>query len=285
MRPGRCVVITTLMLVLAGAALANAPKTSPRPVPRPISETARQAGSGRSFERAIQNMFRPVVHPTRVVQVASAPVAFRSPRPTPRPDNLRRRSVVAASGMAQSAVPALRVTRRGSVCGVKQIQGQVLAPIPGKLGGCGVAAPVRVTSVSGVALSQAATIDCETAKALNDWVRNGVKPAVGRLGGGVASLKVIAHYSCRTRNNVRGAKISEHGKGHAVDVAGVTLKNGVTLTVLQGWRDPVQSKIIRAMHRSACGPFGTVLGPSSDRYHQDHIHVDTARYRGGPYCK
>ncbi len=75
-------------------------------------------------------------------------------------------------------------------------------------------------------LSQAAVMDCTTAKALNDWVRNGVYPAVGRLGGGPSSLRVVAHYACRTRNSQRGAKISEHGKGRAVDIAGIRLKNG-----------------------------------------------------------
>jgi hypothetical protein len=42
---------------------------------------------------------------------------------------------------------------------------------------------------------------------------------------------------------------------------------------------------MRRMHRGACGPFGTVLGPEADRYHQDHFHFDTARYRSGSYCR
>ena len=33
------------------------------------------------------------------------------------------------------------------------------------------------------------------------------------------------------------------------------------------------------------GGFGTVLGPESDQFHQDHFHFDTARHRGGPYCR
>jgi hypothetical protein len=39
------------------------------------------------------------------------------------------------------------------------------------------------------------------------------------------------------------------------------------------------------MHKAACGPFGTVLGPNSNRFHQDHFHFDTARYRSGSYCR
>ncbi len=145
-----------------------------------------------------------------------------------------------------------------------------------------------MTEVAGVRLSQAAVMDCTTAKALNSWVETGVKPAVGRLGGGLAGLRVAAHYSCRTRNNQPGAKISEHGKGHAIDISGgFVLKNGgVTISVLNGWRDPVQGKVLKAAHAAACAPpFGTVLGPNADRYHQDHLHMDTARYRSGSYCR
>jgi hypothetical protein len=42
---------------------------------------------------------------------------------------------------------------------------------------------------------------------------------------------------------------------------------------------------MRRAHKTACGPFGTVLGPNADRYHQDHFHFDTARYRSGSYCR
>ena len=157
-----------------------------------------------------------------------------------------------------------------------------IAPIAGRIAGCGVADPVRITSVSGVTLSQAATVDCNTARALNAWVAQAGVPAVGRLGGGVAGLRVPAHYACRTRNHQPGAKISEHGRGKAIDVSGIILKNGVEISVLKGWKDPQHGPILKRLHASACGPFGTVLGPNSDRFHQDHFHFDTASYRSGP---
>lgn len=173
----------------------------------------------------------------------------------------------------------------GSVCSDPRIIGEKIAAIPGRIAGCGVENPVRVTSVSGVRLTTAATMNCETANALNDWVNDGIKPAVGRRGGGLEALKVVAHYACRTRNNQAGARISEHGKGRAIDIAAIILENGDTITVLEGWRNRRDGKILRAMHASACGPFGTVLGPEANRFHQDHFHVDTASYRSGPYCK
>jgi hypothetical protein len=134
-----------------------------------------------------------------------------------------------------------------------------------------------------VRLSTPARIDCTTARALKTWVDTGIKPAVGTRGGGVESLRIAASYVCRPRNSQSGARISEHGRGRAVDVSGIILRDGSELTVLRDWtRTP---KVMKAVHGSACGPFGTVLGPKSDRFHQDHIHVDTARYRSGPYCR
>ena len=128
-------------------------------------------------------------------------------------------------------------------------------------------------------------MDCGTAKALKKWVETGVKPAFGRHAGGVSSLKVAAHYVCRTRNHKKGARISEHGKGRAIDISGFIMKNGSEYSVLRDYGKGKGGKAIRAAHKAACGPFGTTLGPGSDGYHEDHLHFDTARYSGGPYCK
>ncbi|WP_246030409.1 extensin family protein [Litoreibacter halocynthiae] len=174
---------------------------------------------------------------------------------------------------------------QGSVCGNPNIRGEKISRIPAKLRGCGLDNGVKVTEVSGVALTQHAKIDCNTAKALNTWVERGVKPAVGRRGGGVKSLKVVAHYACRTRNNQKGAKVSEHGRGRAVDIAAINLKDGSSMTVLKGWRSAKNGPALKKMHKAACGPFGTVLGPNANRFHQDHFHFDTARYRSGTYCR
>ena len=139
--------------------------------------------------------------------------------------------------------------------------------------------------MSGIPLSQEAVIDCTTAKALKTWVNNGVKPAIGTSGGGVSQIRVAAHYACRTRNNQPGAKISEHGKGRAIDISGFRLRDGSEITLLQDWNRRDTGAMLRKMHARACGVFGTVLGPDSDRFHKDHFHFDTARHRGGSFCR
>ena len=257
------------LCLAAGAAAASPPETSLRPPARSSDlPKAERVAAAVVSSRGV-----------RSVEVQRNLVRF-SPRPEDRPENVRRRAVVRASGIRMRPPGPTA----GSICGRRSIRGERLRRISGRIPACGIAEPVRVHSVAGLRLSQAAIMDCPTAIALNAWAERGLKPAIGRLGGGPVGLRVAAHYACRTRNNQRGAKVSEHGKGRAVDISAIELANGQSLTVLHGWRGQ-HSRRLKAMHQAACGPFGTVLGPNSDRFHQDHFHFDTARYRSGTYCR
>nr|WP_082700251.1 extensin family protein [Roseibaca calidilacus] len=145
--------------------------------------------------------------------------------------------------------------------------------------------PVQVTHVDGISLSQPATLDCATATALHRWVTQAMRPALRRDGTRVSRLRVPAHYACRTRNHRPGARISEHGKGRAIDISAIELANGDTVTVRDDWAGSRYSRALRRMHQNACGIFGTTLGPGSDGMHENHFHYDTAEHRGGPYCR
>ncbi len=171
------------------------------------------------------------------------------------------------------------------LCGARSILGEPAEPIASRVRGCGLQDGVRVFSVSGVKLSTPATLSCDTARALDGWVSDAVIPAFQRRGGGVEELWVMASYVCRPRNGIPGNRISEHGRGRAIDIGGFTLANGETITVLRGWRSSTNGPVLQSLHSAACGPFGTVLGPRSDPFHQTHFHMDTATYRSGPYCR
>ncbi len=229
-----------------------------RPVQRPVT---------RPLDRAAGTVVKAT--PSAVSQTTLT----RSPRPTSRPTQVLR-EVRARQRQAQ----------RGMVCEIPQIQGDWIGVVPGRIKGCGISEAVRVKSVSGVVLSQPALMDCPTAKALNRWVINGVRPSL-RTKGRVVQLNVAAHYACRTRNNQPGARISEHGKGRAIDISGFRMQDGEVITVRDHWTARGYREAMRRLHRTACGPFGTVLGPESDRFHQSHFHLDTARHRSGPFCR
>lgn len=283
----------SLLLALAAAAPLALPLAaqqldrSPVPPARPAllaSPAAAPEAAPAATDAALLSSPRPQSRPAaitgKVAAVREASAAktagpdLLATRPEPRPDD-------AELALAEPAPKSKKKnreagSRKGSVCGVNAIKGEKIAPIKSKVKGCGLKDGVRVTSVSGVALSQGATIDCATARALNTWVEQVVQPAFRDQ---VVELKVAAHYICRSRNNVKGAKVSEHGRGKAVDIAALVLANGKVLSVAQNY------KALRGVHRGACGIFGTTLGPGSDGYHEDHLHLDTAPYRTGPYCR
>lgn len=301
MRKGLC--LGLLIFALAAPAMAEAPDASLRPMPRPavsLSETPTDAPAGMSVSpmapaRALRPQARPGATPTpqlptEVVQagfVASPrPQAglFGKLRPAPRPETAPQaeEQVQPAAVIRVRPGKATVFGRKGSVCGVGGIKGETLAPITSRVRGCGIADPVRVTSVDGVRLSMAATLDCDTAQALNDWVRGALKPAFGR--NDVVELQVAAHYACRPRNNINGAPISEHGRGKAIDISAIVLEDGTSVSVLDDWRDRTGKPMVKA-YRAACGTFGTTLGPDADRHHRNHMHFDTASQRNGPYCR
>ncbi|WP_424965191.1 extensin family protein [Dinoroseobacter sp. S375] len=271
---GRGAVLAAVLAALSLPALAL--DRSPRPAPRTEELILSQVA-----ERfvPVPRPALPLVDTSRAIQAASLPSLRVSPRPTPR-GTLKPRPA-----RVQVTRPQGTPSKVGRICGSRQILGRSVPDIAGRLRGCGVRNAVQVVEVEGVRLSTASTMTCEAAEALRRWVDTGVKPAVKRTGGGVAELRVAAHYSCRTRNHKVGAKISEHGKGKAIDISAIMLKDGTAITVLKGWDDRKQGRMLRQMHQAACGPFGTVLGPEADRYHKDHFHFDVARYRSGLYCR
>ena len=92
-----------------------------------------------------------------------------------------------------------------------------------------------------------------------------------KLGAALRAVETYDDFECRGRNRVAGAKLSEHGKGNAVDLRALMLADGraiglTDVTVPKEFRDDLRE--------SACHRFTTVLGPGSDGYHESHIHLD-----------
>ena len=133
------------------------------------------------------------------------------------------------------------------------------------------------------AVQPAATLACPIVSALDTWFAGGVQPAAMKwLGAPVAEIRQISAYSCRGMNGQRGAPISEHAFGNALDIASFTLADGRKITVKDGWRGtPEEQGFLRDVHASACQHFSTVLAPGSNAFHYDHIHVDLARRASG----
>jgi hypothetical protein len=151
---------------------------------------------------------------------------------------------------------------------------------PGECGGTDL---VRLDSVmlpdgSRLAMKPAATLRCEMAAAVAAWVRDDLTALAASQGASPASLENANSFECRGRNRVNGARMSEHGRANALDVRGLSLSNGKII----GFTDRNVGKDVREkVVSSVCARFSTVLGPGSDGYHEDHIHLDLIARRSG----
>jgi hypothetical protein len=148
-------------------------------------------------------------------------------------------------------------------------------------GACGITYPFKVTALAGgtVGVTNRLTLGCPIIPEINAWLDGTVQAAAEMyLGTSVTDIRA-GSYSCRSRNNQRGAKLSEHGFGNAIDVMGFKLADGRELTVLKGWRGaPEEQDFLREVFLGACRHFTTVLAPGSDMFHYDHFHLDLARH-------
>jgi hypothetical protein len=140
---------------------------------------------------------------------------------------------------------------------------------------------VRISDGSKVAVIPPANLRCPMAQAVADFVREAVVPSFAPVR--VTAVENYDAYSCRGRNRIVGAKISEHGKGNAIDIRAFRLAGGASVEPT----DPKASRDLRErLKQEACARFKTVLGPGSDGFHEGHVHLDLAeRRRGYSMCQ
>ncbi len=148
-------------------------------------------------------------------------------------------------------------------------------------GGCGGEDLVRLEAVvlpdkHRVAVTPPATLRCKMAREIADWVRNDVANLTSPLGSEPAVLDNFDSYECRGFNRVAGAHLSEHGHANALDVRAIKLANGRSIELTDR---TVPRDLRENILHSVCARFMTVLGPGSDGYHEDHIHLDLMERR------
>ena len=148
-------------------------------------------------------------------------------------------------------------------------------------GGCGGEDLVRLEAVvlpdkRQVALKPAAILRCAMASQIADWVRTDIAPLTTGLGSVIGVLDNFDSFECRGRNRVVGAPLSEHGRANALDVRAFTLANGQSVSLTDR---TVPREMRENVLHSVCTRFTTVLGPGSDGYHEDHIHLDLMQRR------
>jgi hypothetical protein len=218
----------------------------------------------------------------------SAAVPLPKPRPADAPATEPDNPVAAKlppSGpdrpVAEQAAPA---PTPPSACRLALTEAIAIAPgipdIHGP-GGCGGEDLVRLEAVvlpdkRQVAVKPAAILRCAMASALADWVRTDIAPMAVSLGSVISGLDNFDSFECRGRNRVVGAPLSEHGRANALDVRALKLANGQSISLTDRH---VPRELRENVLHSVCARFSTVLGPGSDGYHEDHIHLDLMERR------
>ena len=166
-----------------------------------------------------------------------------------------------------------------STCRLALTEAMAIAPsIPDIRGpgGCGGVDLVRLEAVvlpdrRQVAVKPAAILRCTMASAIAAWVRTDIAPLAERLGSAIAGVDNFDSFECRGRNRIAGAMLSEHGRANALDVRSFKFADGRTISLTDRG---VSRDLRETVLHSVCARFSTVLGPGSDGYHEDHIHLD-----------
>lgn len=232
---------------------------------------------------------RPVTVMVALVLIFAASMEASAKVPLPRP---RPAEAPAAEGAGASAVDKAEPSHQSeeakppelSACRLALTESIAIAPsIPAIKGpgGCGGEDLVRLEAIvlsptQRVALKPAAILRCTMAAAVADWVRTDMAPLAATLGTTISELDNFDSFACRGRNRVKNAKLSEHGLANALDLRGLKFANGNTLSLTDR---TVPRDIREKVLASVCTRFTTVLGPGSDWYHEDHIHLDLAQRR------
>ena len=204
------------------------------------------------------------------------------PIPYPRPGSA---TAVAPAAATASGAPAEAV-QEPSACRLRLTTEMAIAPsMPALIGPgeCGAADVVRLEAVvlpdlGRVPLMPPATLRCSMAEAIVHWVREEAAPRARDLGSVLRAIQNFDSFNCRGRNRIVGGKISEHGKANALDIRALKLADGRSIELT----DPRVTRDFReGLRDSACVRFSTVLGPGSDGYHKNHVHLDLQERQPG----
>lgn len=150
-------------------------------------------------------------------------------------------------------------------------------------GGCSAIDSVKLMDI-GVPTSNLGAMTCPLARSFSGWANYAVRPAARQFfGAEVVKIETMGTYACRNVNGAASGRLSQHASANAVDVSAFVLSDGRRISLIRDWNgDRDAQGFLRALHKSACRRFGTVLGPDYNRAHHDHFHFEM---NGNGFCR
>ena len=151
-------------------------------------------------------------------------------------------------------------------------------------GFCVVRGAVRITGGAVTPLPGNPVMQCPLAVRYVIWERQVLQPAAeATFGSRVARMNSVGTYSCRRiyGQTETSARPSEHARANALDLGGMTLEDGRTVSVLADWdgtgpRAKEGQSFLKRIRDGACRVFSTVLTPDYNEAHKNHLHLDGA---------
>src|SRR5450631_2388500 len=262
-RPRRAAAIPPSM-PLPKSRPADAPVTEPE---KPAAANPAPAATDKVAEQATLPLPKPRPADAPVTEPEGPAAAKPAPAATDKPAE------------QTSSPPAPPAPPPPSACRLALTDAIAIAPSVPDIKGpgeCGGEDLVRLEAVvlpdkRRVSVKPAAIMRCAMASQIVDWIRIDMAPLATSLGSVVSDLNNLDSFECRGRNGIAGAKMSEHGRANALDVHDLKLANGQAITFTDR---TVPRDVRETVLHSMCARFTTVLGPGSDGYHEDHIHLD-----------
>jgi hypothetical protein len=240
---------------------ADAPVIEPE---RPVAAKPAPAATDKVAERATPPLPKPrpadapVTEPEGPAAAKPAPAAADKPAeqasspPVPPPPSACRLALTDAIAIA----PSIPDIKGPGECGAEDVVRLEAVVLPDK---------------RRVSIKPAAILRCAMATEIANWIRTDMAPLAASLGTVISDLNNLDSFECRGRNGIAGAKMSEHGRANALDVHDLKLANGQSISFTDR---TVPREVRETVLHSMCARFTTVLGPGSDGYHEDHIHLD-----------
>jgi hypothetical protein len=163
-------------------------------------------------------------------------------------------------------------------------------PMIAEAGGCGILAPLRLEAIvlvdgAKVAIMPPVVLRASLAVAVADWLREDLEPALAAKSDRLDRIEGTGAYECRSRNRIAGAKLSEHAIGNAFDLHAFVTSKGRRLAVAAATSTEADGNqaFFALVKATACRRFMTVLGPGSDGFHAEHLHIDLEDRRSGAH--
>jgi hypothetical protein len=130
---------------------------------------------------------------------------------------------------------------------------------------CGSPAPMRLMSIGSpanrVVFSPPPTVTCEMIAGLASWLQQDVqKLARKHLGTPVTRIETMSSYSCRNAYGRSDARLSEHGRANALDIASFVADRAHLVNVEADW-GMTQREIAERQNETNPQPVSTAIVP------------------------